>query len=147
MKLKRYFFIMVAILVVVIVIMYFYRNNSTIEDWVGNYRFEEGDTGMSWEYNLSIKKENNKVIAYIYLDGYMKMIRIKAETVGNSNNINLIFDDYLTDNIGKLHGVSKGDCLLTMKRNNDIIYTYWGVLEPELDDNRKNGEIYFAQTD
>lgn len=120
-------------------------SNNGIDTWIGNYVFNEfAAPNIDMNYSISIYKENGDYYANIKIDGFQSMTRAKAKIKGNDNSIVLIFDEYLPDNKFKLF--NKDDILLTFKKKNSDIVTYWGKLKPILTENKDSGKVYFKRT-
>lgn len=119
---------------------------NSLESWVGNYSFSEyAPPNQNMFYSISIFKENNKYLANISVDGFQTMKRIQAEVAGDEDSIELIFLKYLPDNI--MERYQKGDVLLSFKREDSIIYTYWNKMGPMLLDNKSPGAYFSKVTD
>jgi len=122
------------------------EKGNSLESWVGNYSFSEyAPPNQNMFYSISIFEENNKYLANISVNGFQTMERIQAEVTGDEDSIELIFSKYLPDNMMELY--QKGDVLLSFKREDSIIYTYWNKMGPMLLDNKSPGPYFSKVTD
>lgn len=145
-----YFLFILVILIETIVFIVVYKNrlqsSENLDSWIGHYQFSEGasDPPMGMDYEIRIYEENGNYYADFYQDGQTTMVRAKAKVYGDNEWISLVFEEYLPDhNIGLN---CKGDCvLLSFRREDQNIYTYWGETVPLLYDNEYCGEIYFKK--
>lgn len=118
-----------------------------MESWIGEYSFseafsEEGAAPLVMQYNITIYKEGNQLYADVQMVGQTIMFCAKAEVVGNDKWVSLIFLDYLPENM-LTHESYKNSVLISLKRNEGNIYTYWGKIQPMLYENMMSGEICF----
>lgn len=117
-------------------------HSSTLKSWVREYLFSEyAPPDENMFYGFSIYKKNNSYYADISIDGFQTMARLQAKVLGDKNSIKLLFDKYLPDN--NFEPYKKGDVLLSLKKTNSKIYTYWGKIQPMLYSNMKSGKVYF----
>lgn len=121
--------------------------------WIGEYSFYESTPhvnpdapDMFWDYTINIFKENDDYLATVYVDGFQTMKRIKAKVLGDSENISLIFEEYLPGDSRYMDIINKGDKLLSFKRHNSDMLTEWGALKPMLPENKIPNKIYFNKT-
>lgn len=116
--------------------------SSRLESWLGQYTFSEFiPPDQNMYYSISINQENGKYYAQINIDGFQTMQRLKAKVLGDENDIQLIFEDYLPDNV--LEPYDKGDILLSLKKENEGLYTFWNKIEPMLDSNKQSDQGFF----
>lgn len=125
------------------------RDISTdLESWCGEYRFSESsaqpDILMIMDYKMEIYEEEGDYYADIAMDGQTTLARAKAKVYGDEEWISLTFLEYLPDNI---IGISseKNDVLISFRRENEEIYTYWGDIKPMFYENEKSGKVYFTK--
>ena len=73
----------------------------------------------------------------------MTYTKIRAGVYGDEECINLVFLEYLPENMGN---EIYDDCeLLSFRKDGEDIYTYWGKVEAIFYENRNQGEIYFTK--
>lgn len=118
-------------------------SSSSLESWVGGYTFSEFvPPDENKLYTVSIYKENGNYYANISIDGFQTIERLRAKVNGDANYINLVFDKYLPDNLFGSYNV--GDGLVTFKKTNTDINTYWGKITP-IDEINKERGICFSK--
>lgn len=125
------------------------RNNN-LDSWIGEYEFGgvlETDSNIRpnpvWVYNLDIYKETGIYYATIEIDGYQTIQRLKAIVKGDEEFISLIFELYLPDNQSEPY--KENDILLSLEKKNSEIYTYWGKINPIVEENNESGKVYFVK--
>ena len=115
---------------------------SSMQLWVGNYTFSEfvpPDQNMF--YGISIIKEDDGYYTEISIDGFQTVGRLKAKVEGDRNSINLIFNEYLPDNMSEPYKV--GEVLLSFERKNSELITFWGKIRPIDQINTKSESVCF----
>ena len=111
--------------------------------WVGTYSFaESAPPDEMMDYKINIYAENDGYNADISIDGFQTMIRIRALVQGDSNQIKMLFEEYLPDNT--IASYNPGDVLLSFTNQNGGIITTWGKIGPMLTVNQSPGN-YFAK--
>ena len=119
-------------------------SSSNPKSWAGSYDFYEfTPPHANWVYDVRVYEEGGYYYADVNIDGFQTMTRLKAKVQGNSKSIDLVFDSYLPNNMFELY--KKGDILFTLKKEGNMILTYWGKLEAMLSDNQKSGKVYFIK--
>ena len=122
-----------------------------LDDWVGEYKFFESASEpngplIMMDYEIEIYKENDNYYAEIAMDGQTTLVRAKAKVDGEEEFISLRFLEYLPD-----HGVGLcseiNDVLISFKKENGDIYTYWGEIGPMLYKNDESGNVYFEKVE
>jgi hypothetical protein len=119
-------------------------DSSDLDLWLGTYSFSEyvpEDQNMF--YGISISKEGENYYSQISIDGFQTMKRLKAQVLGDENSVDLVFEEYLPDNVFEPY--DKGDVLLSFKRENGEIHTYWGKIQPIVESNAESGRVYFTK--
>lgn len=121
------------------------QNGYQLSEWLGNYEFYEYfPPNINMEYNINIYQENEECFANISIDGFQTTQRIQADVKGNTEGIDMIFETYLSESTGE--NIEKGKILISFKKEDSEIYTYWGEIQPILPENMKQG-IYFVKTE
>lgn len=121
-----------------------------LDTWVGNYSYSEAtdeeldESSIFMNYHITVYKEANEYWAVVEIFGQTTMESIKARVFGCEDWISLSFAEYTSDNITGL-GYEANDVLISLKREDDEIYTFWGKIEPMLYLDTKSGEICFVQ--
>jgi len=139
----------IILLLVLFIVVSGCRHNNQIESWEGNYSFFESWPSLNeginhfMSYSICIYEEDGKYCADMTIDGWMTLARYKALIQGDSQSIELIFDSYLPENMSVLY--DKGDVILTFKKNENEILTYWGEYYPTLIENQESGKVYFVK--
>jgi len=121
---------------------------SNLDSWIGVYTFSESTDAsegpfMVMNYEIKIYKEE-QYYADIMIDGQTTLARAKAELHGDEEWIILTFLEYLPENIAGIYA-EKNDVLISFRRDNQKLYTYWGEIVPMMYDNEESGEIYFQK--
>lgn len=120
------------------------QSGNQLGKWLGKYEFYEYfPPNINMEYNISIYQDDDEYFANINIDGFQTTQRIRADVIGNTEGIELIFDTYLSENTGER--IEKGIILLSLKKEDSEIHTYWGTIKPILPENMDNGKIYFTK--
>lgn len=109
-----------------------------LNNWIGRYAFEEvyneeGYAPMFMDYEINIYMENDQYYADVVVNGQMTGIDLKARLYGNDEWISLVIEEYNPEHVT---GLSKREntVLLSLERQEEDIYTYWGVLYPLAED-------------
>lgn len=122
-----------------------------VTDYSGFYVFSEsggktlnGAAEMMIIYTLDISKENNEYVAYLNIDGYQTMKRIKAQIKQEGNDLSVLFENYLPGNIGELY--QKGNLLFKLDgTNKDKMKTSWYSIEPAFTSTDSLNNSYFEK--
>jgi hypothetical protein len=120
------------------------ENNTppSLETWVGNYTFSErGATDQSRGYFISISEESGSYYAELLLYSTEGMEKLRASVTGDEDEVSLLFDSDLSDDPAVAY--EPGDELVRFERNGEELYTYWGKIQPLLEENKSSGEAYF----
>lgn len=121
-------------------------DNSLLDTWIGEYRFDEVDSGsppMVMEYEIEIYKEEGRYFAEIKQMGSVD-VSIKAEVRGDKDEICLLFREYLPDHTMGLK-CDKGDIVLRLAKEEGKLHTYWEKMIPVLYENAESGRVYFTK--
>lgn len=142
---RKYLFGVFTIVVCISCLLFFYNNRPV--SWVGSYTFYEfAPPNQNMRYLITIEKEDDS-FAYIEIDGFQTLMRIKAKVLTNDNEIMLEFCEHYFDEKGNTsmwEVYAKGDILLTLKEQDDMLLTEWGKIQPLLIANEKPGQ-YFTE--
>lgn len=121
---------------------------NNLDNWIGRYAFEEvyneeGDAPMFMDYDINIYKENDQYYADVVVNGQMTGINLKARLYGNDEWISLVIEEYNPEHVT---GLSKMEntVLFSLERQEEDIYTYWGVLYALAEDLPSSG-IYLEK--
>lgn len=120
-----------------------------LDNWIGKYKFFESASVPNgpiiiMDYEIEIYKTSKGYYAEILIDGQTTMVRVRAKVTGNENFIHLKFLEYLPDHkIGLCSEID--DILISFERKNEMIYTYWGKIEPMLVENEKSGKVFLKK--
>lgn len=104
-----------------------------LDGWIGEYTFgeyAENEIGamMFMDYNIDIYKENGQYYADVVVNGHLTGINLKAKLYGNEEWVSLVIAEYNPDHITGL-SEKENTVLLSLRKQGEEIYTYWGVLE------------------
>ncbi|MDL2302457.1 DUF5991 domain-containing protein [Lachnospiraceae bacterium OttesenSCG-928-D06] len=142
MKRKSLFGLLIVI-VSVSCLIYIFTNRSDF--WVGNYTFYEfAPPNQNMRYLITIEDEDD-LFAYVKIDGFQTIMRMKAKVLINDDEIMLEFYEHYFDEEGNTsiwEVYSKGDILLTLKVQDDILFTEWGKIQPLMTANEKPGQYF-----
>ena len=122
-------------------------NTDDLKGWVGTYSFAEcyskpDHAPLFMDYKITIYQEEEKYFADIKITGQTTQTSIKAEGYGDDEWISLVFQQYLPDHVmGGINDTSS--VLLSFRKEESDVYTYWGEIKPMLYENEDSGEIYF----
>ena len=118
------------------------KRQDDLQSWAGAYGFSEyAPPDIYMWYRVTIYNENGKCYADIYIDGHMTNKRMKANVLGDSEDIDLVLDTYLPNN--DFESIETGEVLLSLKKEHSEIHTYWGGIQPMIPENSESGKIYF----
>jgi len=124
------------------------RGNEDLSTWVGEYTFgedyfEPDSAPLIMDYKVTIYSQKDDYFANIEIMGQTTAVSVKAKLYGDEEWISLIFLEYLPNHV---IGLSSKDnsVLLSFRKEESDIYTYWGEIEPMLYENQDSGKIYFA---
>ena len=126
------------------------QDDSNLETWVGEYEFFEGyfdptfnHPPLNMSYHIQIYENEGSYYADLEISGHMTYTKIRAGVYGDEECINLVFLEYLPENMGN---EIYDDCeLLSFRKDGEDIYTYWGKVEAIFYENQSPGEIYFTK--
>jgi hypothetical protein len=119
------------------------HENDSLDSWIGDYSYiESEEPDQTIYHNLEIYKEGDAYFANIYTDGFQSMKRLKALVIGDSNYIDMLFYDYLPENISRNY--IKDDILLSFKKSDSHIYTIWGEYTASFINHQDEG-LYFIR--
>lgn len=124
------------------------EGKDNLDNWIGKYAFdevynEEGYAPMFMKYDIDIYKENNQYYADVVVNGHMTGINLKAKLYGNNEWISLVIEEYYPEHVTGLSNM-ENTVLLSLGRQGEDIYTYWGVLSA-LNENLPCSGIYFEK--
>ena len=120
------------------------RETTPLDSWIGLYSFGEGIPNRRiWGYNMWIYEKDNAYYAEISIDGHMTVKRLLATVRGDVNNVEIVFEGYFSRSDNAYYSV--GDTLFNLERKENEILTYWDKLQPNIDDNRESGKVYFEK--
>lgn len=118
------------------------KRQDDLQSWAGAYGFSEyAPPDLYMWYRITIYNENGEYYADLFIDGHMANKRMKANVIGDSEDIDLVLDTYLPNN--DFESIEEGEVLLRLKRENSEIHTYWGGIQPMIPGNSESGKIYF----
>ena len=143
------FFVILLIIGTLIFFIYIKHRESVINQdlssWIGQYTFNEFyKPNINMNYQLTIEKADNEYYGVLNVDGFQTLISTRLSIKGGKDKISLFMEDYLPDNINKVH--NKGEKLFSLKKVNDHIITEWGAIEPIALKNNKTGYTGFKKT-
>jgi len=116
--------------------------------WIGQYGFFEYAPGVAGSplmmgYTINIYERENRLYAYIVIDGRMTLTRVRTWILCDENEISLMFDECMYEDMdGTRYYRSGKKPLLTFQRQGDTLITVWGTIHPMLYENEPPG-IYF----
>ena len=131
---------------------------STLYCWVGTYVFEEiiieeffgdiWDREHIYRYKITIYEENGDFFADIYVVMYhgtryhRHSGNVSTKVSGNEEWISLtvLYSDSILGS-----GNHRDSVAISFRRKDDNIYTYWGRLNPAIEENRESGRIFFEK--
>ena len=123
-----------------------------LNSWKGTYSFFEdykADTGlyMFMEYNLNVYQENDGAYyADLMIDGQTTAIYLQAKVYGDEEWISLVYNKELEGNMFHRDKNEENSVLFSMRKEGDVIYTYWGDITAQLyDSNQISGKVYWEK--
>mgnify|MGYP007126058720 CR=1 FL=1 len=112
-----------------------------LKTWLGEYSFSEyAPPNQNMFYLINIYFEDNNCFAEFSIDGFQRLERLSAKVSGDSNLIKFAFLTYLPDNMIELY--KEGDILLSFKKTDSKLITYWEKLQPLLLENLEANEYF-----
>ena len=121
------------------------NHNSILGPWVGKYTFYEfASPNQNMEYLITIY-EDDGLYAYIKIDGFHTLKRLKTKVWSNGNEVMFEFYQYYTDEEGNStinESCSEGDILFKLKKENGALITEWGSIRPMLTENEDPGQYF-----
>lgn len=122
---------------------------ASLDVWVRRYIFEEAyaepeQAPLVMNYSIEIYKENEEYLANVEIVGQTTMVAAKAKVCGDAEQIDLIFQEYNDENVTEL-SCESGEKLLSLRQWLGKLYTYWGVIEPMLEENEQTGGVCFVE--
>lgn len=120
-----------------------------LDAWIGNYEYSESyaeidGPPMFMDYSIEVYKGEKDYFANMEIMGQTTMASVEAKVYGDREWISFVFIGYADDNITGVY--EKDDVLLSLRKDGNEIYTYWGKIEPMLYLQTKSGEVCFVQT-
>lgn len=152
-KTKLLIIIFITLLLISIFVIYkCYKNPQTHEDdlitWLGEYTFNENFSDpnyapMVMDYNIKIYNEGGIYYADLEIVGQTTWIHVKANVYGDAEWISLVNYQELPDNM--TFNAKSNVVMISFRKKNENIYTYWGEIEPMLIENAESGKNYFVK--
>lgn len=134
--------------IVFIIVLFRYRssvNIGSLDSWIGEYHYEEYcPPNMGMSYVITVY-EDDGLSAYIKIDGFQTLKRLKTKVWIRGNEVMFVFYQYYTDEDGNntiYESYSGGDILLRFKKVKGELITEWGELKPMLPENEKPGHYF-----
>ena len=128
------------------------EEKDNLDTWLGTYTFDEVSGGendepfMFMDYDVNIYKEDGRYYADVVVNGQFTGVNVKTNVYGNTEWVSFVLKEYNLDHVVGLSNC-ENDVLFSMRKCEDNVYTYWGIQEPLLPQNRPSGCIYFEQTE
>ena len=124
--------------------------NKDLSSWVGEYMFTEDYyepdyAPMIMDYNVTIYSQKDDYFADIEIMGQTTAVSVRAKLYGDDEWISLIFLEYLANHVIGLSSKANS-VLISFRKEESEIYTYWGGINPMLYKNEDSGKIYFAKS-
>lgn len=124
---------------------------ANLDNWIGKYTFdevisEEGNAPMFMDYDIDIYKESDQYYANVEINGQLTGINLKAKIYGNEEWISLVIAEYNPEHVTGLSN-AENSVLLSLRRQGEDIYTYWGVMEPLYEKNLVSGKYLEKETE
>lgn len=125
------------------------NQGNDLDEWIGKYHFQEAYDGEEYaplimDYEITIFKENDNYYANVEVIGQTTRVDVKAEIFGSDKWISLVYLENLSDIVTGKNKIN--EVLLSFKKEENIIYTYWGGITPMLNENDVSGQTYFQQS-
>ena len=128
------------------------EEKDNLDTWLGTYTFDEVSGGendepfMFMDYDVNIYKEDGRYYADVVINGQFTGVNVKTNVYGSTEWVSFVLKEYNPDHVVGLSNC-ENDVLFSMRKCENNIYTYWGIQEPLLPQNRPSGCIYFEQTE
>lgn len=93
--------------------------------------------------------EKDGLYATIKIDGFHTLKRLKAKVWGNGDELLFEFYDYYVDENEKstiYESYSEGDILLKLRKQDGVIITEWGKIQPMITENEVPGQYFVIET-
>jgi hypothetical protein len=123
------------------------KNTAQVTDYTGFYTFSEiaePNTGVVMAYTLDIFKENGSYAAYLNIDGFQQIARMKVDLVQKENFLSVRLNSYLKGNTYETYKI--GDTLFNLDITNPSnMKISWGSMTPAFpitDSNKSYFEKY-----
>jgi len=118
------------------------KRQNDLQSWAGAYKFTEyAPPDENMFYRVSILEENGEYYGDIYIDGFQTLTRIRTKVLGDAESITLSFLEYLPENT--FESFIEGDILLSFKKKDSKLYTFWGEIQPLIPENAESRKICF----
>jgi hypothetical protein len=115
------------------------HNSTSIENWVGEYGFEEtaveanAGYSMVMDWSLSIKKQNDIYEGILEVNGQQTFLKLKMDIQGDASEIAIVYNRVID---GSNEQLKKGDTLFTLTKRSGKLKTLWFKLAPRLLENQ-----------
>ncbi len=122
-----------------------FTRNSLMTSWIGQYTFYEfalPNQNMKYEINVY---EDDGLYAYIAIDGFHTLKRLKTKVWSRENEIMFVFYQYYTDLDGNNtlnESYNEGDILLKLKKEKGVLITEWVNIIPMLSENEYPSQYF-----
>ncbi len=93
---------------------------------------------------MNVTPDGNQYTLDIDIDGYQTMERIRAVGKVEGQSLRIFFQSIRQDHIERKKYL-RGDVLLELSKVNGRVLTKWRSIEPELEQNKKDG-VYFERS-
>jgi hypothetical protein len=120
--------------------------SATLDLWQGQYCFDEFFPPHYGRIcNLEIQNEKNGYFAIISMDGWQTLTRLKASVQGSQDRIDIIFQEYLPENLFEPY--EEGDVLFSLYWDEGVLYTEWEEMQPIDSNNVGEHIVCFQRTE
>ena len=128
-------------------------NQEDLSCWEGIYTFFESDQVddgpyLSMDYNLCVYSEDGKYYADFTMDGHLTAKHLRAQVYGDEEWVSFVFLKELEGNAFSWDESKGNTVLFSLRRENDVIYTYWGDIAAQVyKDNQISGRVYWEKVE
>lgn len=116
------------------------------KEWIGEYEFiEQALDGNIIKYSIKIYEDSwsDTYADILITQENNNIMQIVADANIENDTVTFIFYGYLQDIANT--SFKDEEILLSLKKMDYELLTYWGAIKPQLDENSVDGQVYFKK--
>ena len=120
--------------------------DKNLDMWMGEYEYYEfAQPDINYKVKMKILKEGDEYFADIYINGFQIWEELRANIVGNKDEIYFLYKDSRLNNPNVLH--DEGELLLKFYFQDGYMLTDWLAIKPHIIENQVSGNVRFIRSE